>query len=277
MQAFSLIFLFLSKYTALSLFAKETVSLSLPQGKRIYFASDFHLGAPDLASSRAREQKLLSWLDHASQDAAAIWLLGDLFDFWFEYRHAVPRGYVRFLGKLAELHDRGIDIRVFTGNHDMWMFGYLPDEIGIKVYKDPITLQLNKLKILIGHGDGLGPGDAKYKVLKKIFRSPLCQWAFARLHPNLGFAIANAWSRSSRKSSGIAHEQVFKGEGEWLWQYCKEVETQEHFDYYLFGHRHLALDLPIHDTARYLNTGEWFKGCHYVVSDGNKLTLHAWA
>jgi UDP-2,3-diacylglucosamine hydrolase len=249
------------------------LTLPLPPGKSVYFASDFHLGVPDLRSSRAREQKIVRWLDHVAPTASALFLVGDIFDFWFEYRYTVPKGFVRLLGKLAELSDAGLPILFFTGNHDMWMFGYFVEELNVKIYRSPQAFRLGDKTFLVGHGDGLGPGDRRYKVIKQVFRSPAAQWLFARLHPNLGMGIARTWSRSSRLANDKKGEDKFLGEGEWLWTYCREVEAQRHHDYYVFGHRHLPLDLPVGDAARYVNLGEWVHHCTYAKFDGSGLSL----
>jgi UDP-2,3-diacylglucosamine hydrolase len=241
--------------------------------KKIFFASDFHLGVPDHATSLAREKRIVAWLDSIRNEAHSIYLLGDIFDFWFEYRHAIPKGFIRLQGKLAELRDAGIPIFFFTGNHDMWMFDYFPTELGIPIYRETQVLEVGNQRLLIGHGDGLGPGDKTYKVLKKFFNSSLCQWLFARIHPNLGIGIANYWSRKSRITN-MKREEKFQGEeGEFLWTYCNEVERKEHFDYYIFGHRHLPLDLKIGERSRYINSGEWVHFSTYAVYDGQSVTL----
>lgn len=251
------------------------LTLTIQPNKKIYFASDFHFGAPDHSISLAREKKVVAWLDSIKHDAASIFLLGDLFDFWFEYRKAVPKGFVRFLGKLAELQDSGIDIHLFTGNHDLWMFDYLPMELGVKIYKDPVVLNIGKQKLLIGHGDGLGPGDPTYKYLKIIFTSPISHWLFARIHPNLGIALAQRWSRGSRISN-MKKEEKFQGEDrEFILAWCKDVERNNHHDYYVFGHRHLPLDLKVSENSRYINLGEWVHFSPYAEYDGNKLTLNS--
>lgn len=208
----------------------------------------------------------------AQQDAAAILLLGDIFDFWFEYKHAIPKGYVRLQGKLAELTDSGIPVLFFTGNHDMWMFDYFPKELNIPIIRQPISTHIGSKTFHIGHGDGLGPGDHTYKMLKKVFDNKMCQWLFARVHPNLGIGVANMWSRRSRISNVKKDEEFFR-EREWLVQYSQEVEQQQHHDYYIFGHRHLPLEMPIGDTAKYVNLGEWVNFCTYGVYDGQKLEL----
>lgn len=249
------------------------LSLNLQEGKKAYFASDFHLGTPSAEASKQREKNIVSWLNSIQHDAQIIFLVGDLFDFWFEYKYTIPKGYIRLQGKLAELVDKGIEVVFFTGNHDMWMFGYFTQELGIPIYREPILLNAGSHKILLGHGDGLGPGDFTYKFIKKVFANKLCQWLFARIHPNLGFAIANGWSRHSRAANAEADEK-YLGENEWLLQYCKSIESTSHHDYYVFGHRHLPLDIPVTDKSRYINLGEWFKNCSYAVYDGKDIKLH---
>jgi UDP-2,3-diacylglucosamine hydrolase len=244
----------------------------LQAGKKFYFASDFHLGAPDAASSLAREKKIVQWLDSIQADAQALFLVGDIFDFWFEYRHAIPKGFIRLQGKLAELTDKGLPVYFFTGNHDMWMFDYFTRELNIPVIRQPLSIQVNDKKLFIGHGDGLGPKDHVYKILKRIFANKLSQWFFARLHPNLGIGLANYWSRQSR----IRHtqtEEVYKPGKEWLVFYCTQMEQQQHHDFYIFGHRHLPLDLAINTRSRYINLGEWVNFCSYAEFDGQTVTL----
>ena len=243
------------------------------KGKKVFFASDFHLGVPDQSTSLRREKDIITWLDSIKEEAHSIYLLGDIFDFWFEYKYTIPKGFIRLQGKLAELRDSGIPITFFTGNHDMWMFDYFPTEFGIPVYRDPQILQVGNQKLLIGHGDGLGPGDHTYKFIKRFFNSRICQWLFARLHPNLGIYIANTWSRKSRITN-LKREEKFEGkEGEFLWVYCSEVEKTTHHDFYIFGHRHLPLDLQINDTSRYVNLGEWVHFRTYGVYDGTNVEL----
>jgi len=251
-----------------------TKKIDLPQSKKLYFASDFHLGAPDAASSLEREKKIVAWLESVRNDAHAIYLLGDIFDFWFEYRRAIPKGFIRLQGKLAELRDAGIHITFFTGNHDMWMFDYFPTELGIPIHREPIELQIGQQRLLVGHGDGLGPGEKGYKILKAFFNSSICQWLFARVHPNLGMRIAQYWSRKSRISN-MKREEKFNGEeNEYLFVWCREEEQRTHRDFYIFGHRHLVLDLQVTPNSRYLNIGEWVhhQGT-YCVYDGNNVEL----
>lgn len=251
-------------------------SISSLEGKKIYFASDFHLGAPNKTISLKRERKIVNWLDQAKNDAHSIYLVGDIFDFWFEYKHAIPKGYIRLLGKIAEIRDSGIPVIFFTGNHDMWMFDYFPTELGIPVYRNPMQLKVGEHKLLVGHGDGLGPGDHMYKFLKRIFESKISQWLFARFHPNFGIGFANRWSRSSRISNIKKEEDKFLGEREYLWQYCKDVEAREHHDYYIFGHRHLPLNLEVGESSKYINLGEWVNYYTYGVYDGNTMELRTY-
>jgi UDP-2,3-diacylglucosamine hydrolase len=242
-------------------------------GKKIFFASDFHLGVPTHEESLARERRIIAWLNSIKDEAHSIYLLGDIFDFWFEYKHAIPKGFIRLQGKLAELRDAGIPIVFFTGNHDMWMFDYFPKELGIPIYREPQLLEVGNHKLLIGHGDGLGPGDTTYKFMKKFFNSKICQWLFARIHPNLGIGIANIWSRQSRISN-IKREEKFNGEeNEFLWVHCSNVEKTSHHDFYIFGHRHLPLDIKIGERSRYINIGEWVHFNTYGEYNGNTMML----
>ena len=179
--------------------------------KKIYFASDFHLGVPNHEVSLKREKLLVRWLDEIKDQAEAIYLVGDIFDFWFEYKHAIPKGFVRLQGKIAELTDSGIPIHFFTGNHDMWMFGYHEKELGITLHRDPIVVKAQGKKLFVGHGDGLGPGDKGYKFIKKVFANRFFQWCFARLHPNFGIGIANFSSRKSRAATGNDDEYYTYG------------------------------------------------------------------
>ncbi|WP_324676008.1 UDP-2,3-diacylglucosamine diphosphatase [Hymenobacter sp. GOD-10R] len=246
--------------------------LALPPGRRVYFASDFHLGTPDVASSAARERRIVRWLDQCAKDAAAIYLVGDIFDFWFEYRHAIPRGFIRLQGKLAELTDSGIPVTFFTGNHDMWMFDYFTEELNIPILRHPVSQRIGNHIFHIGHGDGLGPKDYTYKFLKQVFASPVAQWLFARLHPNFGIGIANNWSRRSRIQNTAKDEKYF-GDDEWLLVYCRELERLHHHDYYVFGHRHLPLDVEVTANSRYVNLGEWVNYRTYASYDGDQLAL----
>lgn len=247
----------------------------MEEKSNIYFASDFHLGVPNFDSSRKRELLLVNWLEKIRQDAKEIYLLGDIFDFWFEYKTVVPKGYVRLLGKLAEIIDSGIIVNLFTGNHDMWMFDYLESEIGVKIFRNPVEKEFAGKKFLLGHGDGLGPGDYQYKVLKKVFANKACQWLFARVHPNFSFSVAQMWSGRSRLQNIKKEDGFTTKDNEWLYTYCKSLLDKQHFDFFVFGHRHLPLDLTIDGSeSRYINLGEWVTGNpHYAVFNGKELTL----
>lgn len=251
-------------------------NVQLPEGKYIYFASDFHLGAPSAEASLIREKAVVAWLEHIAPSAHEIHLVGDIFDFWFEYKHAIPRGYSRLLGTLSRLTDAGIPIHVFTGNHDMWIFDYLPSECGVIVHRDSILRSWNDTRFFIGHGDGLGPGDYGYKFIKRIFSSRLCQWLFARIHPNFGIGMANFWSRTSRKAGGEKDKTFLGEDNEWLVIYAKEILEKEHFDHFVFGHRHMPLEIDLGKESRYTNLGDWISYFTYGVFDGKEMNLLNW-
>ena len=247
--------------------------MQIPAGKKVYFLSDFHLGVPNHASSLEREKRIVSFLEQCRKDAAMIFVVGDLFDFWFEYRTVVPKGYVRILGKLAELTDSGIPIHFFVGNHDMWMSGYFEKELNIPVFFENQTYVFNDKTFLIGHGDGLGPGDYGYKFIKKIFRNPICKLLFGLLPPYFGISLANYLSKGSRTITGSSDEQFLGEEKEWLVVYCKEQLQQLHFDYFIFGHRHLPIDMKLNEKSRYINLGDWIRYNSYGEFDGSELHL----
>lgn len=247
--------------------------MSIISQKNIYFLSDFHLGAPNAVESLKREKRIVQFLDAIKNDAQQIFIVGDMFDFWFEYKLVVPRGYTRLLGKLAELTDFGIKIHFFAGNHDMWMRDYFQNELNIPVYYQPTPFEFNGKKFLIGHGDGQGPGDHGYKFLKKLFRNPLCQWMFGILPPYFGLGIANYFSKKSRELA-LQKVEVFLGEeNEWLIIYCKEVLQKEQYDYFIFGHRHLPIDYTLNENSHYINLGEWINYDSYAVFNGETTEL----
>ena len=239
---------------------------------KIYFASDLHLGVPNREESLKREKLFVQWLDKIKSDAEAIYLLGDIFDFWFEYKKVVPKGYVRLLGKLAEISDKGIPIHIFTGNHDMWLFDYIESEINANIYREPIHIYLKGKYFYIGHGDGMGPGDKVYKIVKKIFQNKLCQWLFERVHPNLGISIAQYWSKKSRIAN-TENDRIYFGDKEWLTQFCKQKMKTIDVDYFIFGHRHLPLEIDLGNQTKYINLGDWITYKSYAVFDGKKLEL----
>ncbi len=239
---------------------------------KIYFASDIHLGALGYQSSRDREARIVRWLDSIKHDAHELFLVGDVFDFWFEYKTVVPRGYIRFLGKLAELVDGGVKLYLFKGNHDMWMFDYFVKELNATIISDELILERQGKKLYLHHGDGLGPGDNKYKVLKKVFRSPVCQWLFERLHPNLGVGIANRWSQHSRLANATGQDQKLF-ENEWLVSFARDVLKTAHYDYFIFGHRHIPMVIELSSTSKYVNLGEWIFSNSYAVMENGTVQL----
>ncbi len=247
-------------------------SFQLGESEKIYFASDFHLGVPDRESSRQRELKIIRWLDQIKPDAKAIFLVGDIFDFWFEYKYSIPKGFVRFQGKLAELRDYGIPIFMLTGNHDMWMSEYFQEELDISVYSEPFSFTVGHRKIFVGHGDGLGPGDYFYKFLKRIFLNRFCQWLFQWIPANIGMGIAHFWSNRSRIASDD-REDFHKGENERLLQYSRQVEVTEHHDYYIFGHRHLLFQVEVNANSTYFSLGDWINHYSYLEIDDKEARL----
>tara|TARA_R100001369_G_scaffold91913_6_gene134699 strand:+ start:4228 stop:4986 length:759 start_codon:yes stop_codon:yes gene_type:complete len=247
--------------------------MQLPEGKKIYFSSDNHLGAPTAEASKPREQKFIAWLDEVKKDAAVIFLLGDLFDFWFEYKTVVPKGFVRVLGKLAEIRDSGIPIHFFVGNHDLWMHGYFEEELNIPVYHTPIEFVFNETRFFIGHGDGKGPGDKGYKRMKKVFVNPFSKWLFRWLHPDIGVRLAQHLSVKNKLISGDEDQQFLGEENEWLAQYAKRKLESKHYDYFVFGHRHLPMEIKVGENSTYFNLGDWINHYTYGVYDGEKFEL----
>lgn len=244
--------------------------------KKIYFLSDFHLGAPDHARSLERERLIVRFLDEIKEDTAELFLAGDMFDFWYEYRTVVPKGFVRLLGKLGEFADAGIPMHFFVGNHDMWMKTYFREEFNMPVYFEPKEFERNGKKMLVGHGDGLGPGDHGYKRLKKVFRNPFSQFLFGILPPMLGMGLAGYMSRRSRAQTGSTEEVFLGEEKEWLLIYCKEILLQKNIDFFVFGHRHLPIDYRLSAESRYINLGDWIRYFTYAVFDGEKMELKSY-
>ena len=248
-------------------------TINIQQGKKVYFSSDNHLGAPTMEKSFPREQKFVAWLDTIKKDAAAIFLLGDLFDFWFEYKTVVPKGFTRTLGKLAEITDAGIPVYYFVGNHDLWMNGYFEEELNIPVFHKPQQFTFNNTSFFIGHGDGLGPGDKGYKRMKKVFTNPVAKWFYKWLHPDLGVKLAQYLSVKNKLISGDEDIKFLGEEKEWLVQYCQRKLEQSHHDYFVFGHRHLPLEIDLNNKSKYVNLGDWVSHYTYGEYDGTKLSL----
>ncbi|WP_218843375.1 UDP-2,3-diacylglucosamine diphosphatase [Winogradskyella wichelsiae] len=247
--------------------------ITLTEGKKIYFASDNHLGAPTSDASKPREKKFVAWLDEIKHDAAAIFLLGDLFDFWFEYKTVVPKGFTRTLGKLAEISDSGIPIHYFVGNHDLWMHGYFEEELGIPVYHEPKEFMFNDTSVFIGHGDGLGPNDKGYKRMKKVFTNPVFKWLFKWMHPDIGLRIGQYMSVKNKMISGDDDATFLGEENEWLAVYCKRKLEDKHRDFFVFGHRHLPLEIDLNEKSKYVNLGDWIQYYTYGVFDGENFDL----
>lgn len=250
--------------------------IDIPEGKKIYFASDNHLGAPNHASSLERERKFVAWLDTVKKDAEVIFLLGDLFDFWFEYKSVVPKGFTRTLGKLAELSDSGIRVYYFVGNHDLWMKGYFEEELQIDVFHAPREFLIQDKVFLIGHGDGLGPGDKGFKRMKKVFTNPVAQWFFRWIHPDWGVRVAQYFSVKNKLISGKEDIKFLGEDQEWLVQYAKRKLHQKNYDYFVFGHRHLPLDIKLEGKAQYVNLGDWITYYTFAVFDGKTLKLNSY-
>ncbi len=243
------------------------------QGKKAYFVSDVHLGAPALKNNKERELAFTDWLNSIKDSASHLFLMGDIFDFWFEYKTVVPRGFVRTLGKIAEIADSGVEVHFFTGNHDVWVFDYLPNEIGMSLHRDEYKTELMGKKFYLAHGDGLDPTDKGYLFLKKIFTSKTLQWMFARIHPNFSLSFGHRWSKHSRISKGIVGEGFRGIENEGMFIFAESVLQNEPFDYFVFGHRHAMVDSPIGENSRYINLGDWIHYYSYGVFDGDKFEL----
>jgi UDP-2,3-diacylglucosamine hydrolase len=249
------------------------VPIQLNPYKKIYFSSDNHLGSPNKAISLEREKNFIIWLDQIKSDAQAIFFLGDLFDFWFEYKKVIPKGFTRLFGKLAELSDSGIEMFFFVGNHDCWIGNYFQDELGFKVFKKSTDFKFDNYNLFIGHGDGLGPGDRKYKFLKVLFRSYILKKFFSFIHPDIGLSIGSFLSKKNKILSG--NNIKFKSvDNEILFKYCRDILKKKHYHFFIFGHRHLPLELDLGNNSKYFNTGDWITHFSYLVYDGTSFSLN---
>lgn len=248
-------------------------TVNLDPGKKVYFASDQHFGIPNATESRKREDRFIRWMDEIKADAQIIFLMGDLFDFWHEWKYVVPKGYIRVLGKIAELKDSGIEIYFFVGNHDLWMKNYFQEELGIPVFFEKQYFEINNRQFLLAHGDGLGPGDKGYKRMKKVFTNPLAQWAFRWLHPDIAMRIANYMSQKNKMISGDEDKQFLGEDKEFLILYSKEKLKTEKINYFVYGHRHLPMVLDLSPDSKYVNLGDWISYFTYGVFDGNSFAL----
>ncbi len=241
---------------------------------KIYFASDVHLGSDVFENPLIVEKRFVRWLDSIKSDAKELYLLGDIFDFWFEYKYVAPKGFTRFLGKIAELSDSGIEIHLFIGNHDIWFFDYLEKELGVIIHKEPYIVNISGKKFFLSHGDGLGDDSKSFKIIRSIFHNKLCQKLFASVHPRWGMGLAHAWSTHSRKT-GLEKPTGYLGEDkEYLVLFAKNyIQTDSSIDYFIFGHRHIVLDLMLSKKSRILILGDWIQYYTYAVFDGETLSL----
>jgi len=246
----------------------------LTNGKKLYFVSDAHLGLPNEKESLVREKKLVAWLNEIEPTAEAIYLMGDIFDFWFEYKKVVPKGFTRLLGKLAHLTDNGIPVYFFVGNHDLWEYGYFEQEIGLKVFHSPQTLEIDGKRFYLAHGDGLGPFDKGYVWLKKLFTNSVAQWFFRWLHPDIGVGLAHYWSHKSRYAEGEDHLDYLGEEKESLISHSKELLKTSHYDFFIYGHRHVALEKMLSDKTKLIYLGDWLNNFSYAEFDGEQVTLN---
>ncbi len=240
---------------------------------KIYFASDLHLGMHPRETSREREQIFIRWLKSVEDEMSELWLLGDVFDYWFEYRKVVPRGFTRFIGKLADLSDKGIPIHIFTGNHDVWLFDYLPGEVGAIIHYDPLIIERGTKKFHLSHGDGLTTQDKGYLLLKSIFRSKFLQWCYARLHPNGSTAFAQWWSKKSRYGKDLALPYKGDDEEEQIIFARKMQRENPDIDFFIFGHRHIPYDVEIAPGKHAICLGDWIENFSYGVFDGETFCL----
>ncbi|HEY9544250.1 UDP-2,3-diacylglucosamine diphosphatase [Prevotella sp.] len=243
--------------------------------KNVYFLSDAHLGSLAIEHRRTQERRLVRFLDSIKEKAAAVYLLGDMFDFWNEYKYVVPKGYTRFLGKLSELTDNGVEVHFFTGNHDLWTYGYLEQECGVIVHRKPLTTEIYGKVFFLAHGDGLGDPDHRFKILRKMFHNPLCQWLLNTVHPRWGMALGLNWAKHSRLKRADGKELPYMGEDrEYLVLFTKEyMKNHADIDYFIYGHRHIELDITLDRKARVMILGDWIWQFTYAVFDGEHMFL----
>jgi len=244
----------------------------IPKGKKVFFASDIHLGLNTFEKSIEREKRFIKWLDKIKPECQVLFLLGDVFDFWYEYRKVIPRGFTRFLGKLSEFTDSGIEVHLFTGNHDVWIFDYLPLETGVILHRNLVSVKINKLNFILGHGDGVCPKDKGYRILRHIFTNKIMQFLFSRLHPNLALWFGHKWSQHSRISKGIA-EAYLGDDKEYQVIFAKQFLKSADINYFIFGHRHHPMDLKLKEGSHLINLGEWIHSNSFASFDGNEAKL----
>ena len=252
----------------------SVIVLDIPEDKKVYFASDQHFGIDSVLKTRERESLFVDWLKAIEKDCGALFLLGDLFDFWFEYSTVVPKGYTRLFGALARFTDRGIPVYFFAGNHDMWVGDYFKEELGFEIFTDPRRFEIRGKKFFIGHGDGLGPGDYGFKAMKAVFRNSVARWLFKwGIHPDWATALARYLSHNSRGKYREMDRRFLGEDREWLVLFSKETLSREYYDYFVFGHRHLPLDIALSESSRYVNLGDWLEYFTYGEFSGGDLQL----
>ena len=243
--------------------------------KPIYFLSDAHLGSRANKHGRTQERRLVRFLDSIKEKAGAVYLLGDMFDYWYEYKYVVPKGYTRLLGKLSELTDLGVEVHFFTGNHDIWAFDYLEKECGVILHFQPVTVELGDKIFFLAHGDGLGDPNPTFKLLRAIFHNRFCQILFSAIHPRWGMEFGLSWAKQSRLKHEAEDPPQYLGENkEHLVLIAKDyLRTHPNVNFFLFGHRHIELDLMLSRTTRILILGDWITHFTYAVFDGEQLWM----
>ncbi len=247
----------------------KEITISLKNNDKAYFLGDFHFGSPNYKQSKKRELKILSFLNSIESDLKELFLLGDIFDFWYEYKEVVPKGFTRFLGKISQLSDKGINIHLILGNHDMWVLDYFQKELGMNVHHDIIKIRINNNLLMVGHGDGIGKGDFGYKFLKLIFKNKILRFLYRCIHPDIGIKLGIFLS--NRKKIGTKDYSISNNER--IYNYCKQIESNSHHDYYIFGHSHQSIERKINNNSKYINVGDWIKNSNYLVVKNEQIKL----
>lgn len=243
--------------------------------KPVYFLSDAHLGSWAIDHGRMQERRLVRFLDSIKDKAGAVYLLGDMFDFWYEYKYVVPKGYTRFLGKLSELTDMGVEVHYFTGNHDIWTYDYLVRECGVTLHRHPLTTDILGSVFYLAHGDGLGGGDYKYRCIRAVFHNALCQRLFSMIHPRWGVWFGLTWAKHSRMKRKGGQEPPYQGpDKEKLVVYARDyAERHPDIDYYIFGHRHIEVQQRLTPKSELMILGDWITQFSYIVFDGKRIFM----
>lgn len=253
----------------------QNSDLELLPGKQLFFASDFHLGLGSRSESLAREMRVVEWLREIAPKAGAIFLMGDLFDYWYEFRKVVPAGFVRFLGTIAQITDQGIPVYFFPGNHDLWAFRYLEEEVGMHIIRQGIFTHLYGVPFYLGHGDGLGVAEKRYRLMKACFSNPTLQWLFSKIHPDWNLALGQTWSKHSRLAKGV-YTPFLGREKEFQITFAEKSLQSQYSRFFVMGHRHLPMDVHLANDSRLIGLGEWIHACTYAIFDGQEMTLHSY-